>query len=142
MLFNQGLKEGEYEVVHEGEDTILRVNYEGSTIAPSLEDEPLCMARTITRLVENQDITKIVFLEKRDIEYGFEQTQFLVEISRIYKKLIHLAFECTFVRRVLGLPRDWDSVLATLNAPIRRLTSTGAEKQEWPTQIRLEQDRA
>lgn len=88
MLFNQGIKPGEYEVVHEVEGATLRVNYEGTSIAPSLEDDAICMSRTITRLGENQDVTKIVFLEKRDFEYGFEQTQLLLEIARIYNKLM------------------------------------------------------
>lgn len=88
MLFNQGIKPGEYEVVHEAEGATLRVNYEGTSIAPSLEDDAICMSRTITRLGENQDVTKIVFLEKRDFEYSFEQTQLLLEIARIYNKLM------------------------------------------------------
>ena len=46
------------------------------------------MSRTITRLGENQDVTRIVFLEKRDFEYGFEMTQLLLEIARIYNKLM------------------------------------------------------
>ena len=88
MLFNQGIKAGEYEIVHEAEGATLRVNYEGTSIAPSLEDDAICMSRTITRLGENQDVTRIVFLEKRDFEYGFEMTQLLLEIARIYNKLM------------------------------------------------------
>ncbi len=88
MLFNQGIKPGEYEVVHEDEGAILRVNYEGTSITPSLEDDAICMARTISRLSENKDVTKIVFLEKRDYEYSFDQTQMLQEIARIYDKLM------------------------------------------------------
>src|SRR3989338_3448819 len=88
MLFNQGIKPGEYEVVHEDEGAVLRVNYEGTSIAPSIEDDPICMSRTITKLGENKDVTKIIFLEKRDFEYGFEQTQLLIEIAAIFNALM------------------------------------------------------
>ncbi|MBS3165246.1 type II/IV secretion system ATPase subunit [Candidatus Woesearchaeota archaeon] len=88
MLFERGLQAGEYEIVHEGDDTILKVNYEGSNIAPSLEDDAMCMSRTVSRLVENLDVTKIIFLEKRDFEYSFEQTQLLLEFAGIFKKLL------------------------------------------------------
>ncbi len=88
MLFNQGIKPGEYEVVHEDEGAVLRVNYEGTSIAPSIEDDPICMSRTITKLGENKDVTKIIFLEKRDFEYGFEQTQLLIEIAALFNTLM------------------------------------------------------
>jgi hypothetical protein len=62
---------------------------------------------------------------------------FIVRASyiRLYTKLIHMAFECTFVRNVLGLAADPRAVIALLNQPMRKLLETGGEEQEWPPQI-------
>lgn len=76
-----------YDVVREGEDTILNINMERCTFQPSVEDSPVCMARTIDLLTEISGVTKIVFLQKRDYEYDYNQTMLLMEIAHIYKQL-------------------------------------------------------
>ncbi|MBU4283675.1 MAG: type II/IV secretion system ATPase subunit [Nanoarchaeota archaeon] len=76
-----------YEVIREGDDVTLKINCEKCSSLPSLEDNPQCMSRTITKLVEVGNATKIVFSQKRDYEYDFDQTQILVEIAKVYKKL-------------------------------------------------------
>ncbi|MBN2112461.1 type II/IV secretion system ATPase subunit [Candidatus Woesearchaeota archaeon] len=76
-----------YDVIREGEDTVLSINMERCTFPPSLEDSPQCMARTIDLLSEISGVTKIVFLQKRDYEYDYNQTMLLVEIANIYKQL-------------------------------------------------------
>ena len=78
----------ETEVVREGDDVILRVNMEASTIPPSIEDSPLIMAKTVEKLIEVKNATKIVFSQKRDYEYDFEQTQLLLEIARLYNNVL------------------------------------------------------
>jgi hypothetical protein len=45
------------------------------------------MSMAITKLIEVGNVTKIVFSQKRDYEYNFDQTQILVEIAKVYKKL-------------------------------------------------------
>lgn len=76
------------EVVHEGEDVVLRIDFERATIFPSLEDSPTCMSIAIEKLIQNPGVTKIVFCQKRDYEYSYEQTQLLIEIAKLYNKLI------------------------------------------------------
>ena len=56
---------------------------------------------------------------------------------RLYTKMIHFAFECSFVPRVLGLPFDLDATVRVLNQPIRKLLANGQEDQQWPPQIKL-----
>jgi type IV secretory pathway ATPase VirB11/archaellum biosynthesis ATPase len=77
-----------YELIRQGEDTILRINCEECTRIPSLEDNPLCMAKTIEKLSEVGPVTKIIFSQRRDYEYDFAQTQMLAEVAKLYNKLV------------------------------------------------------
>ena len=81
-------KDSSYEIIREGEDVILRVNYENSTHFPSLEENPLIMSKTIDSLIEMGDVTRIVFYQKRDYEYNSDQTEILKEIANLYKALV------------------------------------------------------
>jgi type IV secretory pathway ATPase VirB11/archaellum biosynthesis ATPase len=74
-------------LIREGEETILRIDCETLSYIPSLEDNPTTMAKTITLLMETGPVTKIVFFQKRDYEYEFYQTQLLLEIAGLSKKL-------------------------------------------------------
>lgn len=87
MFKNKDKGVGSYTILREGEDNILRINYEGWTSVPSLEDSQICMAKTVETLIETGDVTKIMFTQKRDYEYDFSQTQMLYEIARIYNQL-------------------------------------------------------
>ncbi len=57
---------------------------------------------------------------------------------RLYTKMIHIAFECSFVRNMLGLAGDPRAILHLLNQPMRKLMPDGKEEQEWPPQVSLE----
>lgn len=76
-----------HEILREGEDVILRVNYENYAFVPSLEDNALVMSHTVDLLVEAGHVTRIVFVQKRDYEYELEQVSILEEIAEIYKKI-------------------------------------------------------
>ncbi|MBW2971777.1 type II/IV secretion system ATPase subunit [Candidatus Woesearchaeota archaeon] len=76
-----------YEVLREGEDNVMRINYEGAPTVPSIEDNPTVMSRTCDHLIESKNVTKIIFLQKREYEYDYNQTALLKEIALIYDKL-------------------------------------------------------
>ncbi len=78
---------GEYEIRREGEDIIARVNCEECPFFPSLEDESRLMGITMNILIEAGTVTKLVFVQKRDVEYDYDQVQLLTEIANIYKQL-------------------------------------------------------
>ncbi|MEM4336967.1 MAG: type II/IV secretion system ATPase subunit [Candidatus Woesearchaeota archaeon] len=78
----------DYEVIHEGAENILRINYEAIPRIPSIEDDPVCMANTIEKLIEVPNATKIVFYQKRDYEYDFDQVAILREIAALYNQLM------------------------------------------------------
>ena len=72
---------GSYEIIREGEDTVLRINYENIPKIPSVEDDSAAMSRIIDLLIENPDTTKIIFFQKREYEYDYAQTKLLGEIA-------------------------------------------------------------
>ena len=76
-----------YDVLREGDDVILSVNLEEYMHVPSIEDDPVVMARVCDMLIEVKDATKVVFLQKRNYEYDYSQISFLREIAKIYSQL-------------------------------------------------------
>ena len=77
-----------YDIVHEGEENILRFDCEKCSFLPSIEDNTMTMSKTIEVLTEVANITKIVYIQKRDYEYEAYQTSLLVEIASVYKQLL------------------------------------------------------
>lgn len=78
----------QYEIIREGEDIILRVDYDKFNHLPSIESDGACMALIIDFIVEVGETTKIVFYQKRDYEYDYAQTKILEEIAKLYKRLL------------------------------------------------------
>ncbi len=78
----------DYEIIREGEDVVLRIEYDDISIPPSIEDSPICMSTTIDKLMEIKNATKIVFHQKRDYEYDSIQTEMLLEIAKLYNSLL------------------------------------------------------
>ena len=85
-LFNK--KPFSYDIIREGENVILQVNCESYTKVPSLEDDSITMSKTIDLLNKTGTVTKIVYFQRRNIEYDYSQTILLKEIADIYKKLL------------------------------------------------------
>jgi len=79
---------GEYQLVKEGGEKVLRVNYEGAPFTPSLEDEPNVFSRIFDILLEVGKVSKIVLLQREEYEYDWYQTKLLLDIVDVYKKLV------------------------------------------------------
>jgi type IV secretory pathway ATPase VirB11/archaellum biosynthesis ATPase len=79
---------GDYEITRESGEVTLKINYEKYLRVPSLEDDPNCMALTVAKLAEVGNATKVIFYQKRDYEYEFDQVQLLNEIAFLYNKLL------------------------------------------------------
>ena len=76
------------EIQREGSDVTLRLDYAASEFFPSLEDNSICMAQVMDQLIQNPGITRVVFYQKRDYEYDFEQVTLLTEIAKIQNGLV------------------------------------------------------
>jgi len=86
-LFGDSKKPFSYDVIREGEDTILMIDLEKYSRVPSMEDDSIVMSKTCDLIIEAGKITKIVFLQKRNYEYDYAQTLIIQEIANIYKQL-------------------------------------------------------
>ncbi len=87
-LFQEKKKAFSYDVIREGDDVTLRVDLESYSLTPSIEDDPICMSRVLDILLEVGNITKIIFYQKRDYEYEYDQTQILVETAKLYGHIV------------------------------------------------------
>ena len=77
-----------YKLAHEGGARILKINYEDSIYAPSIEDDPDTMALVIDILLETGHVNKISFLQREEYEYDTVQANLLLEIKDVYGKLV------------------------------------------------------
>ena len=78
----------DYEVLREGEDIIVRIDYGRHALPPSIEDDGQCMASVIGVLKEVSGVTRIVLYQKRNYEYDFNQTEMLIEIAKLHNKIV------------------------------------------------------
>ncbi len=78
---------GESTITREGEDITIRINCEKCSFFPSLEDDPKVMSMAIEALAEAGAATKLVFNQKRDYEYDYNQTAMLLEIAKLFRQL-------------------------------------------------------
>ena len=86
-----------YTISREGNEEVMKINCINCNYCPSIEDNSICMAKTIDKLVESPSVARIIFSQARNYDYGYDQTQTLIEIANLYsylvkqKKLFNLA---------------------------------------------------
>ncbi|MBI2101002.1 type II/IV secretion system ATPase subunit [Candidatus Woesearchaeota archaeon] len=86
-LFGETKKPFTYDVMREGEEIILLIDMEQYPHIPSLEDDPVCMSRTMDILAEAGAVTKIVYTQKRNYEYDYTQALMVQEMAKLYSQL-------------------------------------------------------
>ncbi len=84
MQFKEGTALYSYEVEREGGEDILYINYLGAPYVPNLSDTPEVMERTIDALIENPNISRVVFVQQKNYNYDFKETSMLLEIAQLY----------------------------------------------------------
>jgi archaeal flagellar protein FlaI len=77
-----------YTVDRFGEDIVLKINCEECGKIPSIEENPICMAKTIDKLIHLKNVTKIIFSQKRDYEYNYSQTNLLTELGTFFVSIV------------------------------------------------------
>ena len=95
-MAKEDTKSGEYQIVKQGKEDVIRISMAGIGYPPSLEGSALCMMQTISKLSQVPGVSRIIFTDGRNYEYGYEQTQMLVEIAGIYNHLIKQKNTLTF----------------------------------------------
>ena len=83
-LQDKKLKPGEYELIKEGKEEVMKINFIGLSYMPSIEDDGLCMVSIIDRLIEVPNVTRIVLSADRNYHYSPNQISMLREIANIY----------------------------------------------------------
>jgi len=71
----------------EGEN-LMHVNYLGAPFIPSIADSSEVMSRTIDSLIDNPNVSRIIFVQQRNYNYPFEQISLLTEVAQLYNFLI------------------------------------------------------
>jgi len=84
MLFKKGTPLYAFEVQREGGEDVLYVNYLGSPSVPNLADNPEVMERTIALLMDNPQVSKVIYVQQRNYAYDFSEISLLQEISHLY----------------------------------------------------------
>ncbi len=88
MQFEREAKLYSYAVEREGGEDILYINYIGAPYVPTLADSAEVMERSIDALIENPNISRIVFVQQKNYNYDFQETSMLLEIAQLYVYLI------------------------------------------------------
>ena len=77
-----------YETKKEGGEDVLYINYMGAPYVPRLEDSEEVMSRTMDNLMENPNVSRIVFVQQKNYNYDNEETMMLLEVAQLYIYLI------------------------------------------------------
>jgi len=77
-----------YEIQREGGEDVVYINYLGAPYVPSLSDSSEVMERTIDVLIENSNVSRIVFVQQKNYNYDFKETSLLLEIAQLYVYLV------------------------------------------------------
>ena len=84
MQFKEGSKLYSYEVQREGGEDVLYVNYLGAPYVPSICESPEVMARCMDVLIENPNVSRLVFVQQKNYNYDFKETSYLLELANLY----------------------------------------------------------
>lgn len=76
-----------FEVVREAGESVLHVDCSTCSYCPSIEDNPLCMQKTIEQLAAAGTVTKIIFSQRKDYEYDYSLVEMLSEIASLFNNL-------------------------------------------------------
>ncbi len=89
MIFKEGSKLYQTEIQRQEGEDVMYVNYLQANYVPSLIDSADVMARTIESLIENSNVSRIIFVQHRNYSYSFDKVSYLKEIAKIYSFLVN-----------------------------------------------------
>ncbi len=84
MQFEKGEPIYSYKVERKGGEDILYINYSGAGFVPSLAENPRVMEHTVDALMENPNVSRIVFVQQKNYNYDIKETNMLLEIAQLY----------------------------------------------------------
>lgn len=87
MVFKENSALYANEIERRQGEVILYINYMSAPFVPSISDNAPDMARVVNALVENSEVSRVVFVQQRNYNYPSSQVLLLSEIARIYSYL-------------------------------------------------------
>jgi len=84
MLFKTDTPLYAYEVIREEGHQVMYINYLGASFVPSIAENPDIMSKTMDLLIESSNITRVVFVQQRNYNYGTREIFMLQEIANLY----------------------------------------------------------
>ena len=88
MVFKMDSPLYSVEVERKEGENLMHVNYLGAPFIPSIADSSEVMSRTIDSLIDNPNVSRIIFVQQRNYNYPFEQISLLTEVAQLYNFLI------------------------------------------------------
>ena len=88
MVFKLNTKLYSVELERKEGENLLYINYMGAPFVPSIADSAEVMGRTVDVLIENSNVSRIIFVQQKNYNYNFEQVQFILEIAQLYNFLV------------------------------------------------------
>lgn len=88
MIFKEGAKLYATEIERRQGENIMYVNYLKAPFVPSIAGNAVVMGRTIDSLIDNSNVSRIVFVQQRNYNYPNEQVLILGEIAGVYSFLV------------------------------------------------------
>lgn len=86
---NQGKVLYSYEIKREAGEDIIYINYLGAPFVPNLADSSEVMERTVDVLIDNPNVSRVIFVQQKNYNYDFRETSFLLDIAQLYVYLMN-----------------------------------------------------
>lgn len=125
----------DYSVENDGEDIVLKVNAKGTSFLPSIEENPQFMSCVIDKLIESDNVTKIIISQNRDYVYDYNQTKMLQDIAKLYNRIAR--DEDLFSYVSLSGGSNLDHVASERYARIKAIVFGGLKEDPIGTYVRL-----
>jgi type IV secretory pathway ATPase VirB11/archaellum biosynthesis ATPase len=84
-MFKEGSPLYSTEIVRESSENVMYINYLGANFVPNLSDSFEVMVRTVDALIEEPNVSRIVFVQQRNYSHNFSQVRLLIGISQLYE---------------------------------------------------------
>ncbi len=127
-----------YEIIREGSDVILKIDYEKTLESPLIEEDPVTMSRVVNMLLESGHVTKIIFSQKRDFEYDHDQTIIVEEIAKLYN---HFVKDRELLMFLLNAPEPCKKDTTPKHAILQRILYTMMRKDPIGAYVEIRRQR-
>ena len=77
-----------YEIQRKGGEDILFLDFSKLNFPPSLAESPFVMEKTVDALIENPNVSRIIFSREKNYDYNFLETSYLLEIANLFIRLV------------------------------------------------------